>query len=126
MRFINWFGCETCHKHTIKRIISDELVKDGGLCEICGNPLTHERSFEKNDRDETIREYIGDQVHDCHNLFKELNSTQSKPIITCPYCQSTNCKKLSVVSRGVSFGLFGFGSGKLGKQYHCSNCNSDF
>lgn len=62
------------------------------------------------------------------NKFKN-NYTQNnytKPTITCPYCQSTNTKKIGVVGRSVSFGLFGFGSGKVGKQWHCNNCNSDF
>lgn len=46
--------------------------------------------------------------------------------ITCPYCKSQDCKKLTSVSRGVSFGLFGFGSSKIGKQWHCNRCKSDF
>ena len=50
----------------------------------------------------------------------------SKPIITCPYCQSTNTKKIGVIGRSVSTGLFGFGSSKIGKQWHCNNCKSDF
>ena len=49
-----------------------------------------------------------------------------KPTVTCPYCQSTNTKKIGVVGRSVSFGLFGFGSGKVGKQWHCNECGSDF
>lgn len=50
----------------------------------------------------------------------------TKPIITCPYCKSTNTTKIGVVKRSMSFGLFGFGSGKVGKQWHCNACKSDF
>lgn len=50
----------------------------------------------------------------------------SKPTIKCPYCQSTNTKKLDVIDRGVSFGIFGFASSKVGKQWHCNSCKSDF
>lgn len=50
----------------------------------------------------------------------------STPTITCPYCQSTNTKKVSAVSRGLSFSIFGFGSKKVGKQWHCNQCGSDF
>ena len=50
----------------------------------------------------------------------------SNPTITCPYCSSTDCKKLGAVSRGVSFGLFGFGSGSIGKQWKCRKCGSAF
>lgn len=44
----------------------------------------------------------------------------------CQYCKSTNIKKIGVVSRSVSIGMFGLASGKVGKQWHCNNCNSDF
>ena len=46
--------------------------------------------------------------------------------VHCPYCKSNNTKKLSVASRSFSIGLFGLGSPKIGKQWHCNNCNSDF
>ena len=53
-----------------------------------------------------------------------LGSTSQK--ITCPYCKSTNTKKIGILGRSISFELFGFGSSKVGKQWHCNNCNSDF
>lgn len=46
--------------------------------------------------------------------------------VTCPYCNSMNCSKIGTMSRGFSFSLFGFGSSKVGKQWHCNNCKSDF
>jgi len=48
------------------------------------------------------------------------------PTITCPYCQSTKTKKISTTSRVVSTGLFGLASKKVGKQWHCNKCGSDF
>ena len=51
----------------------------------------------------------------------------STPTITCPYCKSTNTKKISGLSKAVSVGLFGiFALGKTTKQWHCNSCNSDF
>ncbi len=47
-------------------------------------------------------------------------------VVTCPYCKSTRVAKIGVIKRSVSFGLFGFGSGKIGKQWHCNSCKSDF
>ena len=46
--------------------------------------------------------------------------------VQCPYCHATNIKKITTVSRSASFSLFGFGSSKVGKQWHCNNCKSDF
>lgn len=53
----------------------------------------------------------------------EYSSSSS---VKCPYCQSTNVKKISFTSRTISTGLFGLGSKKIGKQWHCNNCKSDF
>ena len=53
-------------------------------------------------------------------------SAPAKPVITCPYCKSTNTKKLSSLSRALSAGIFGLGSSKIGKQWHCNSCGSDF
>ncbi len=50
-----------------------------------------------------------------------------KPVIECPYCHSTNTKKISGISKAGSVALFGvFAAGKVSKQWHCNNCNSDF
>ncbi|MBQ4523302.1 MAG: IS1 family transposase [Lachnospiraceae bacterium] len=46
--------------------------------------------------------------------------------VTCPYCKSTNVKKIGQLNRTVSTGLFGLGSKKIGKQWHCNGCGSDF
>lgn len=54
------------------------------------------------------------------------NSPYYIPVIKCPYCQSTDTSKISLASRVVSTGLFGLGSKKIGKQYHCNKCKSDF
>lgn len=48
------------------------------------------------------------------------------PVVTCPYCQSTDTKKISGVSRFMSTGIFGLASKKIGKQWHCNKCKSDF
>ena len=49
-----------------------------------------------------------------------------KPTVKCPYCNSTNTKKISTLSRMGSFATFGFAGKKVGKQWHCNNCKSDF
>lgn len=46
--------------------------------------------------------------------------------VHCPYCNSTNCKKISGVSKVTSVAMFGIFSQKVKKQWHCNNCKSDF
>ena len=54
-------------------------------------------------------------------------SQPTSPTITCPYCKSTNCKKISGLSKAGSVALWGiFALGKTTKQWHCNNCKSDF
>lgn len=46
--------------------------------------------------------------------------------VVCPYCKSTNTEKISTMSRAVSVSLVGAASGKIGKQWHCKQCGSNF
>ena len=48
------------------------------------------------------------------------------PTVECPYCHSTNTEKISTLGRVFSTEFLGLGSGKVGKQWHCNKCNSDF
>lgn len=61
-----------------------------------------------------------------HDYYASIPTRPSEPIITCPYCNSTNTRKIGIVSRSVSASIFGLGSKKIGKQWHCDHCNSDF
>lgn len=46
--------------------------------------------------------------------------------LKCPYCKSTNVKKISLTGKALSIGTLGLFSKKIGKQWHCNKCNSDF
>lgn len=107
MRYIRvCYMCPKCNQ----MIFFDKSNEFSTLCETCNIEMVcvEEKftSTEEEERKEKIR--------------------NSSCVITCPYCQSTNTKKIGVVGRSVSFGLFGFGSGKVGKQWHCNSCGSDF
>ncbi len=58
---------------------------------------------------------------------KYTNPQQKTPTITCPYCKSTDCKRISGLSKAGSVALWGiFALGKTTKQWHCNSCKSDF
>lgn len=57
---------------------------------------------------------------------QDPNSPYYISVIKSPYCQSTDTTKISTVNRVVSTGLFGLGSNKVGKEWHCNKCKSDF
>lgn len=49
------------------------------------------------------------------------------PIVRCPYCNSTDTKKISGLSKAAGIAAFGvFALGRSTKQWHCNNCKSDF
>lgn len=50
----------------------------------------------------------------------------AKVTVTCPYCKSTNCSKISGLSKATSVVLWGVFSQKHKHQWHCNKCNSDF
>ena len=64
--------------------------------------------------------YMGEPKVCSHNIHP-------KPTVTCPYCKSTNTKKISSMSKASSVAMWGiFALGKTTKQWHCNNCKSDF
>lgn len=49
-----------------------------------------------------------------------------KNSISCTYCGSTNVSKIGFFDRLGSTELWGLGSDKIGKQFHCNNCGANF
>lgn len=47
-------------------------------------------------------------------------------VVECPYCHSKNTQKISALGKGLSLLTLGLMSSKIGKQWHCKSCNSDF
>lgn len=60
-----------------------------------------------------------------HAAIAKMDEEQH-PHVPCPYCNSTNTEKISTLNRAVSISIVGAASSKLGKQWHCKNCNSNF
>lgn len=46
--------------------------------------------------------------------------------LKCIYCGSTTIRKIGLLNRAVSTELWGLGSKKIGKQFHCDHCGADF
>lgn len=106
----------------------EDDIRDEYLCPKCGKPMWYLSSYELDDNTGlTIGDSWFDASRDKKSPTPFTNSIPSVPTVTCPYCQSTNAKKISGLSKAVNVGLFGiFALGKTTKQWHCNNCNSDF
>lgn len=72
---------------------------------------------------EIAKQIVDEIISDFADIKPYVNNS---PTVSCPYCQSTDTKKISGTSRFMSTGIFGLASGKIGKNYHCNKCKSDF
>ncbi len=87
------------------------------ICPECGEELTFELNYDYDTEKEPPSVY---------DPTEDPNSPYYIPKVECPYCHSTKTEKIGVIKRSFSFGLLGFGSSKVGKNYHCKVCGSDF
>lgn len=55
-----------------------------------------------------------------------INANNSDGKVHCPYCNSSDVKKISTLNRAISIGIIGLASGKIGRQWHCNGCGSNF
>ena len=96
------------------------------VCPVCKSTLSYWISVEIDDSTKLVtRKWCDEERQKSHPENKSFKP--STPTITCPYCKSTNTKKISGLSKAVSVGLFGiFALGKTTKQFHCNNCSADF
>lgn len=99
-----------CEKCGITKYVKDD-ERFNGICKCCKQPMKIDNN----------NWWLSGNSNNSKN-----NNTSIEPTITCPYCHSTNTSKIGTLSRVVSTGLFGLGSKKVGKQWHCNKCGSDF
>ena len=136
-------SCEVCENKL--NIIPDEYFITEEEKELCELSEESEQKLRKdlvltssnfdryyyNHRDEIMSNIINEVHKEVADLAriraKNAGTDRGNPYgITCPYCKATNIRKIGIVSRSVSAGLFGLGSKKIGKQWHCDHCGSDF
>ena len=121
------YMCENCFE---PHIFSPDDIREEYLCPKCGEKMMYFGTEEVDPITKKVIKAYDDEERKVQSLgepitseFKHLN----RPTITCPYCKSTNCKKISSLSKAGSIALWGiFALGKTTKQFHCNNCRADF
>ena len=110
------YKCDKCGFR--KDFLSNQQIND--KCKVCGNKMMFFNSRKYNPKN-------GLNAVKNSNVKHSIDSqTKSNPVVKCPYCHSTNTKKISTMSKAGSVALFGIFSQKVKKQWHCNECNSDF
>ena len=111
------YECKKCNKY-VYFMPQDTILEK---CKTCGKPLyfCYENPYNPKGGIKAIKSASNSKSNYC--------AVNSKPIsVNCPYCNSTETKKITSTSRLLSMGIWGLASGKVGKQWHCNSCKSDF
>lgn len=142
--------CKKCKKNYVGAFKGywPFLEENYNICKECGNSLesinitsddfwiiwntSHDLNFIEamiNLYDKDIIEYelkmsqFRNQVEQQKQQAKEQQETN---IPKCPFCNSTNIKKISGTERVGSAMMFGIFSKKIGKSFKCNNCGGTF
>ena len=122
-------GTRTLYESTSKEeyLLEHEIATydENITCPFCGYGVSSVSV--RIDQGVTIREAKCKQCSQVTKLETNLFEAANTPTVTCPFCQSTNCKKISGTSKAASATVFGlFALGKVTKTWHCNNCGSNF
>lgn len=58
--------------------------------------------------------------------LREWQLSRRDGAVQCPYCKSWDTEAISTASRVASVAMVGVASGKIGKEWHCNKCGSNF
>ena len=85
------------------------------------NPAKYDKICKQNEEAEAAARARETQAELC-----EWQLSRRDNAIQCPYCKSWDTDKITVGSRVVSVALVGVASSKIGKEWHCNKCGSNF
>ena len=103
------------------------------ICPECGNGYSYlyigegpkgsgKRAICKKCKAITLDEFIPNE-----NYVEPKEAKPTKPNVTCPFCNSTDCKKISGASKVGKVLMWGvLAAGSVGKTWHCNSCGSNF
>lgn len=144
--------CKKCGRIVLFLLDKDEKLCDycnNAVFPIPEQFLSSEYSINEDLKEKFINEYIKATPEFDQHLFnsREINvkqhindfekqnaalehgkaiSEEKSRSPKCTYCGSTNIKKIGLINRTISTELWGLGSKKIGKQFHCNHCGADF
>ena len=82
------------------------------------NPLFNE--------EEWVNRLIESKIEENNILAPVPSNIINSKKTGCPYCGSSNITKIGTLSKVISVEVMGLASDKIGKQWHCNNCKSNF
>lgn len=89
------------------------------------DPEAYDRAIEE--RKKRSDEYhLRKKIEEDNARRRELDLSKRPGAVQCPYCKSYDTTKITAGSRVASAVMWGVASNKLGKQWHCNKCKSNF
>lgn len=140
---------KTLHIKCLKCNASESYIRfteDGaeyGECCSCGNTTYKKMSHKERvdfenaiaqkamEEQERIRRNQLLQYQNSNRIRKQkdhdMRRLGSAIVVACPYCHSTDTKKITMTKKAIKTILWGFAAaGTVTKEWHCNNCGSDF
>lgn len=117
--------CRYCKSTNIEEVYSTMTIGEHSIIRsFSKNPAFIKAMMELHETDIIEYEMKLSQIKEA--LESRKQALQSN-MLKCPYCGSTNVKKITTTSKIGSAAVWGiFAVGKIAKNYHCKNCKSDF
>ena len=106
-----------------------DLDYGGGdfLCPKCGYKMVYWETCEIDTETNKVVNRWVEPIRKMNNPYiSSGTSVKTKPVVTCPYCNSTNTKKISLTAKAVNTALLGILGTKRHKQWHCNKCGSEW
>lgn len=108
------------------RKLNKEIIYNGCDIEVIDETLQN-RADEMHDKfNRKMLEKFEKDIERINRNARKPDDPRKRGLVECPYCKSRDTEKISSLSRAASVGFFGLGSKKIGKQWHCNRCKSDF
>ena len=104
------------------------------ICPHCGCPISLSLENQKTSNNNNIfykcplcKKPYPNGTLKCNVCGYTTLHTPPKPTTPeCPYCHSHDTKKIGSGGRTLSLLTLGLAGSKIGKQWHCKHCGSDF
>lgn len=116
------YMCENCFEPHVFNP-SDSNDDDIYICPKCGEKMMY---FGTEEIDPTTNKVVNRYNEENRNRNNPGKSVSIKSQITCPFCKSTNVRKIGVGERAFSVLGLGLLSKKINKSFKCSNCGGTF
>lgn len=113
--------CSNCRQ--IKQYRNGEHIGgDYTICPLCKNGILTTLSS----ANKWIKMSEEDKKKIVATVKEQKLNNNKRTTIECPYCHSTNTKKITTTSKVLNTAIWGFFGTKRFKEWHCNECGSDF